>query len=357
MGKYMKYYTAVVVQHTYEYVTSRKDIRRNIERATQRIDWAVKGFGIGPKWAPTKLVVFPEFFLQGWTFSGEEAQIEIERNVAIRIPGEETEPLSKKAIEHGIYLVGTAIEQDPTWPDRVLNCGFIIGPDGKVILKYRKLTPALHWESSVSPHDMYDDYVKHSQYGTDLKTFFPVVDTPIGRLGMIICMDGFYPENCRALAVNGAEVIMRTAGNVEPMGSPPIDNWEIGNRSHAMDNLLYVVAATQAKILNSGQPENRCPGRSMIVDFNGAVMCKADYSGETITGAVINLDALRRRRMDPTWNFLAQLRTEVYREIYRGTIYPPNRFVQKGSLSSLDQRDAAVDNLIKRGIYIKPEED
>ena len=356
MEKYFKYYTAVAIQSNFHPVSSREDLKSNAKRAVELIDWALGGLAVTPGWAPIKLLVFPEFFLQGWTFEEGADKIAAIRDRTIKIPGEETDILSKKAIKAGIYIAGVALEVDPRWPEHIINCGFIIGPDGKVILKYHKITPALDCDVNVSPHDIYDSYIKHSKYGADLRTFFPVVDTPIGRLGYFICYDGRFPENPRALAMNGAEILLRSSGNVEPFGSPPVEAWEIENRFHAMANLVYVVAATQGRAIGLGCPEDRCPGRSMIVDFNGTVLCKIDHPGETMTGAVINLDALRRRRMDPTLNYLAQVRTEVYREIYKETIYPPNLYLKKG-FSSYEERDAKIESLVKRGIYVKPKED
>ena len=56
-----------------------------------------------------------------------------------------------------------------------------------------------------------------------LDTFFPVVDTRIGKLGTLICMDGNFPENARALALNGAEIIIRPTAYPEPFVSFPLD--------------------------------------------------------------------------------------------------------------------------------------
>jgi predicted amidohydrolase len=66
MKECMKYYSAAAIQFDRHFVSSRKEIRSNAERAVKLIDWAVRGHMVGPRWAPTKLVVFPEVFLQGW---------------------------------------------------------------------------------------------------------------------------------------------------------------------------------------------------------------------------------------------------------------------------------------------------
>lgn len=357
MTEYMKTYAAVTVQSDLVLDASkdpREVIGLNLGRAIRSTDYVARQFAFGPIWAPVKLLVFSEFFLSGWIFVGKD-QAKWDRSMAIKIPGKETDMLGQKAVEHGIFIAGCSLEIDSAWPNHVFNCGFIIGPNGNVILKYRKITPSLSWETAVSPHDIYDSYIEHSQYGADLRTFFPVVDTTIGKLGYFICRDGNYPENARALAINGAEVLIRSSGNVAPFGHPPIDAWTISNRFHAMANLVYVVAASHGKTVGSDQPEFRCPGKSMIVDFNGAVLAMADYPGDTITGAVINLETLRRRRMDPTRNYLAEVRSEVYKEIYKKPIYPPNTALKKG-FSNVNERNALINNLVNMGIYTRPDE-
>ena len=68
------------------------------------------------------------------------------------------------------------------------------------------LFPAEH---SVCPHDVYDRWIE--KYGRNLDTFWSVADTAIGRLGIMMADEGSYPENARALALNGAEVVYRAS--------------------------------------------------------------------------------------------------------------------------------------------------
>ena len=69
------------------------------------------------------------------------------------------------------------------WKDRFFNIGFIVDPDGNIILKHYKLSALLPVERSVSPHDVYDWWIK--KYGRTLDAFWPVADTKIGRLGIM----------------------------------------------------------------------------------------------------------------------------------------------------------------------------
>jgi predicted amidohydrolase len=304
-------------------------------------------------WAPIKLISFPEFFL-----TGHEAHWPFEHyvnEVLIELPGEETRRLAEKAKEYGLYIAGCALERDPAWigDDYFFNTHFIISPTGQIIHKYRKFTVATHFELSVSPHDVYDKYV--AMYGDSLASFFPVTDTEIGRIGTLTCMDGHTPETARALAVQGAEIILHPT-LTDPQMSPPIEAWQMMNRMRAYENLCYVVSAQWGALLGARRPKYFAPGKSMIVNYNGVVLAYADFPGEAVIASVINLEELRRRRMDPSRNFLTLLRNEVYRKIYEPAVYPVNQFVQASpkTRAARDPRQTIRDFLAK-GIYVAPE--
>lgn len=371
-------YRSVVIQSRVKFVEKREDIQANLDRALELIDYASyaspspisqddREMTYQP-YSPLKLVVFAESFLQGWLshkkFQGIGVKESIDRGIYITIPGKETEALGKKAKEYNIYIQGVALEYDPKFPEIHFNTAFIIGPSGEVIHKYRKFTPAYHYiETSASPHDVYDRYIEeYGQGKTLLETFFPVTDTEIGKLGTLICMDGHYPENWRALAMQGAEVIMR--GNfVEPLISAPNNIWEVQNRQAAWANMAYVVAPNTGEMEEGyGRPRHFNSGDSMIIDFEGRVLSRTPFPGEAITSAPIYLDILRRRRADPGRNFLTQLRTEVYKEIYKDPIYPKNLFEKEETRANSYwegyKRDTShlriIDKFIEKGIYNKP---
>ena len=121
------------------------------------------------------------------------------------------------------------------------------------------MNPWLPWELHASPHDLagYDE------------PLFPVVETEIGRLGAAICYDWLFPEAIRALALAGAEVLIRVSAYMDPWGaSPPLDWWTLFNRARAVENFAYVVAANQGASAENFPPFS-WPGGSMVVDFDG----------------------------------------------------------------------------------------
>ena len=153
------------------------------------------------------------------------------------------------------------------FPDRFFNVGFVIDPQGEIILKHYKLTTLFPVEHSVCPHDVYDWWVE--LYGRTLDAFFPVVDTEIGRLGVMMANEGSYPENARGLAMNGAEVVYRASYPHPHTGN---EFFEIQSRARALDNNFYVVApnlATYYLTPDSETPIDTFGGRSMVIDYRG----------------------------------------------------------------------------------------
>jgi predicted amidohydrolase len=108
--------------------------------------------------------------------------------VAEPIPGPSTDYFGRLAKEHDLYIVAGLYERDE---HLVYNVAVLLGPDGSVAGKYRKVTlPRNEVSSGVAPGEDY-----------------PVFETRFGKLGMMVCYDGFFPEVARQLTNRGAEVI------------------------------------------------------------------------------------------------------------------------------------------------------
>ncbi|MFI4986085.1 MAG: nitrilase-related carbon-nitrogen hydrolase [Alphaproteobacteria bacterium] len=358
-------YTAVVVQSEPHVVYKRKDLEINLGRALEILDSTLYSAPNAKApamlvnyepYAPIKLVAFPEDFLQGFTMKADR-RTHVEE-IAIKIPGPETDRLAKRARELKIYLYGCALEVLPQWPETIFNCAFIIGPTGEIIHKFHKFSPAIHYELSTSPWEVLDEYLEVFGKGkTMLETFFPVTETEIGKLGTIICNDGYHPEYFRAVAMNGAEVIIRPA-----LAEPGVTRgwFEITNRAGALSTLCYVVAPNMGGVVGPEAVRHIQAGDSMIVDYDGQLIGRFPYPGEGIASATIRLDHLRQRRTDPSRNFPTLLKAEVLREIYAQPIYPPNRFREDAvttfrDLYKKDTRQLGViDEFMRRGIYTPP---
>jgi predicted amidohydrolase len=351
----IKPYVAACVQPKVFVTENRGDIKRNLERHLELIDYTAGMF-----WEfPCKLITFPEYFMHGVTTTGKgEKKRKNFMDVAVEIPGEETEILGRKAKEYGLYIAGGGIvERMRDWPDRWFNTGVVIGPEGDVILKYHKWHVPAWIGLGTSPHDVFDEYKR--RYGEDLKTLFPVVETPIGKLGIFICYDGRTPEVARALTFNGAEVLVHSTASFDALGgiSGPLDSWTFTNRARGYENMIYIVAPNWGEVDYKYYPRTFTPGKSLIVDYNGTIISQADYPGEAVIGALIDIESLRNRRSQIYFNLWADLRAEPFKKIYENPIYPPNRFIERPPESLSDKMEGEMESfklLYERGIFTKP---
>lgn len=291
-------YHAAACQTDLPCLRDRSGIAGRVDYLLTMVDRAVLGY---EPFFDVKLVVFPEFAHTAPIYSTLE---ELRDRLAVAIPNEHTEAYARKARQRGVWIqAGTFLEVDPLHPGAVFNTTCLIGPDG-LLSRYRKVNPWLPWELHTSPHDLED-------YNEPL---FPVVETEIGRLGAAICYDWLFPEATRALALRGAEVLIRVSAYMDPWGaSPPMDWWTLFNRVRAVENMAYVVAANQGATARNYPPFS-WPGGSMAVDYDGRILAQADPGpGERIVVAPIDLAALRYERGRRRGHqLLSHLRSDAY---------------------------------------------
>lgn len=302
-------YTAACCQIDQPCPRSRDELHDRVTGFLAMIDQAVLGY---QPFFDVRLVVFPEFAHAVPIYPTADELLD---RLAVPIPNDQTDRYAAKARQHGIHIqTGTFLESDPRWPGHVFNTTCLIGPDG-LLTRYRKVNPWLPWEVHTSPHDLLDQ-------GYD-DPLFPVAETPIGRLGVAICYDWLFPECLRALALAGAEVLIRVSAYMDPWGAtPPLDWWTLFNRARAVENMAHVVACNQGASL-ANYPPFSWPGGSMIVDHDGRILAQADPGpGAKIVVGPVDLAAQRAdRRRRQGHALLAHLRTEAYAPAYASPIY------------------------------------
>ena len=352
----IKPYTAVGLIPTVRGIRTRKDITQNLEHLSHLVKAAAWLSSLD---LPVRLIAFPEGALQG--FNDEVLDLDhvtFAREGAIDIPGEETEVLGGIAREYGAFVMAQAKARHPDLKDRFFNVGFIIDPRGTVILQHYKVSPLFPVEHSVCPHDVYDWWVRKN--GKTLDAFWPVVDTEIGRLGIMMANEGSYPENARALALNGAEVVYRASYPHPATGN---DIFEIQSRARALDNNMYVVApnmGTYYLFPEETTPIDTFGGRSFVINYKGQIVGRQDYgAGSTYVAGVIDIEALRDHRARAQWdNWLKDLRTELYQLLYAKPIYPKNLYLRRAPMKHAEYRRKVILPQIKlmhdRGIWKKP---
>jgi predicted amidohydrolase len=316
-------YVAVALQPSFRAVTHRRDIKQNIDSIAVLMGaavWLSSEF-------PVRLVALPEGVLQSFNDEILDRQhTDYLENVAIDIPGPETDALGQLARQYNAYLIGQAKATDPKIPGYFFNVGFIIDPNGEVIHRAAKNIVA-YIEGSATPHDVYDRWVE--VYGDTLDSFFPVVDTPIGRIGTMICYEGMFPETARGLAMNGAEIIYHPSAAVNTVDK---GIWELANRARACDNNCYVVAPNSGLYHFASESHDGLDvtgGHSMIVDYRGQVIAQHDANTSSWAAAVLDIATLRHFRQNATMrNWMKELRTEIFRLIYDRPVYEKNFYLK-----------------------------
>ncbi|MEX0977968.1 MAG: carbon-nitrogen hydrolase family protein [Pirellulales bacterium] len=135
------------------------------------------------------------------------------------VPGPSTEYFGSLAKKHDLYIVAGLVERDG---HLVYNVAALLGPDGKFIGKYRKVTlPRDEVAEGVAPGNEY-----------------PVFETRFGKLGMMICYDGFFPEVARELSNRGAEVIAWPVAGCNPLLAA----------ARACENHVYLVSSSYGDV-------------------------------------------------------------------------------------------------------------
>jgi predicted amidohydrolase len=347
-------YQAVGLIPAFWGVRTRADIAKNLDHLEELTRAAIWLGGLD---LPVRLLAIPEGALQG--FNDEALDLDHEtfaREVAIDIPGPETERLGALAREHDVYVIAQAKARHASFPGRYFNVGFVIDPAGQVILRHHKVVPLLPCEHSLTPHNVWDRWVE--LYGETLDAFYPVVDTEIGRIGIMMANEGSYPENARGLAMNGAEILYRG-----PLPNRSSDAIEIQNRARSLDNNVYVLAPNVGDYYlfpDSETPVDAGGGRSMITDYLGRIVGDYTFAGTSSwVAAPIDVEALRHHRVSARWgNWMKDLTTEQYRLIYDEPVYPRNLYLDRAPYTHAEYQAEVIEpnvrRLVDRGVYALP---
>jgi predicted amidohydrolase len=197
-----------------------------------------------------ELVVLPETATTGFVPGlGAEALWDL----VSEIPGPVTAPLQAEARRLGVHLVWGTYERGER-RGVVHNSAVLIGPSGDVLGVYRKT------------HPFGVELAARGGWVTPGEEVV-VVETALGRIGMIICFDGDYPELCRIAAVRGAQLIARPSALLRSA-----DIWELTNRARAYDNHVFLVGANATGADPAG---TLYFGNSMIVTPTSDVVARA----------------------------------------------------------------------------------
>ena len=232
------------------------------------------------------LIVLPEFFATGYQFISKDEVAELSEPVP---EGYTTQLLSELSRQKGIYIVAGLPERDS---DRFFNSAVLIGPGG-VVGVYRKTHLFFEEKLFFSPGD----------------TGFRVWDTEIGRIGIMICFDWFFPESMRVLALMGADIIAHPANLVLPYcpAAMPV---------RCLENRVYAITANRIGEESRQEGQSlRFIGQSMIASPEGKVLVRASEDEEGLLIADIEPGLARDKSLTSLNNIFDDRRPEVYSKI------------------------------------------
>ena len=266
------------------------DPERNLLRAEQAIREAVS--------RGAELVCLQELFRTRYFCQREDAAL---FDLAEPIPGPTTERMSKLAADCGVVLVVPVFERRAA--GLYHNSAVVIERDGAIRGHYRKMhipdDPLFYEKFYFAPGDL----------------GFHCVDTSVGRIGVLICWDQWFPEAARLMAMDGAELLFYPTaiayldGETDEENAAMRESWLTVQRGHAIANGVFVCAANRV-----GREERlRFWGSSFVADPRGQLIAQADDSSEQVL--VVECDLARIESQRRGWPFLRDRRIDAYGEL------------------------------------------
>jgi N-carbamoylputrescine amidase len=220
------------------------------------------------------------------------------------IPGPSTERLGELARAHGVVVVGSLFERRA--PGLYHNAAVVLERDGSLAGRYRKM------------HIPDDPGFYEKFYFTPGDLGFAPIDTSLGRLGVLVCWDQWYPEAARSMALAGAEMLLYPTAigwdmrDDEPERERQRDAWHMVQRAHAVANGIPVLACNRVGTEASPSSDGtgiQFWGDSFACGPQGEWLGRAGGTAETL---VVDVDKGRSETVRRIWPFLRDRRIDAY---------------------------------------------
>ncbi|NWL16013.1 carbon-nitrogen hydrolase [Pseudoalteromonas sp. Scap03] len=269
----------------------------NIEKSIAGIrDAASKG---------AQLVVLQELHRSLYFCQTEDVDV---FDLAETIPGPSSNTLGELAKELGIVIVASLFEKRAT--GLYHNTAVVLEKDGSIAGKYRKM------------HIPDDPGFYEKFYFTPGDLGFEPIQTSVGKLGVLVCWDQWFPEAARLMAMAGAELLIYpTAIGWDPRDDKDEqtrqkDAWVISQRAHAVANGVPVISCNRVGHESdpSGQSDGiQFWGNSFIAGPQGEILAEADNQNEQIL--MVKLDQKRSENVRRIWPYLRDRRIDHYQDL------------------------------------------
>ena len=226
-------------------------------------------------------------------------------DLAVAIPGETTELYGRVAREAGVVLVTSLFERRA--PGLYHNTAVVIERDGSIAGIYRKMhipdDPAYYEKFYFTPGDL----------------GFEPIDTSVGRLGVMVCWDQWYPEAARLMAMRGAQLLIyptaigTDARDERDEQERQREAWTTVQRGHAVANGLPVVAVN--RVGHEPDPSGATAGitfwgSSFVAGCQGEMLYRAPADAEAT--AIVDVDLAHSEMVRRWWPFLRDRRIDYY---------------------------------------------
>lgn len=261
-----------------------------------------------------QLIVLQELHATQYFCQTEDTSI---FDLAESIPGPTSERLSDLARELGVVIVGSVFERRMNGVYH--NTAIVIENDGSIAGLYRKMhipdDPGFYEKFYFTPGD--------AQFNDGRSGFSPI-ETSVGRLGVLVCWDQWYPEAARLMALAGAEILIYPTAigwdttDDQDEQARQLEAWVTVQRGHAVANNLPVVAPNRVGI--EPDPTGQSAGihfwgNSFICGPQGEFLARADESTECILS--VTLDRQRSESIRRIWPYLRDRRIDAYGDILK----------------------------------------
>ena len=231
-----------------------------------------------------------------------------EFDLAEPIPGPSTERLGRLAKQHNVVLVSSLFERRAT--GLYHNTAVVYEKDGSIAGKYRKM------------HIPDDPGFYEKFYFTPGDIGFKPIDTSVGRLGVLVCWDQWYPEAARLMALAGAELLLYpTAIGWDPDDAQDEkdrqrDAWVLSHRGHAVANGLPVLSCNRVGHEPSplGASGIQFWGNSHVLGPQGEFLAEAGTDAAILS---VEVDMERSEHVRRIWPFLRDRRIDAYGDLLK----------------------------------------